>query len=118
MRHLNVELILLLFQIAWCANYVAGKEELLDKRLLYYEPLNYDIDYLHLLHTKSGKPGSLIRIKLNAFKRNFSLELKRSVQSTSNIILHHKKKKPLHQICHFVYYWKGYRFGTCFRYNI
>ncbi|XP_060574793.1 disintegrin and metalloproteinase domain-containing protein 10-like isoform X2 [Ruditapes philippinarum] len=91
MRQLKVALILLLFEITLGTNFVTGKEELLDKRLLYYEPLHYDIDDLHLLHTKSGKSGGLIRIKLNAFKRSFSLELRRSVQSTSNIILHHKK---------------------------
>ncbi|XP_053408228.1 disintegrin and metalloproteinase domain-containing protein 10-like [Mercenaria mercenaria] len=80
---------LTLCEILTCA--FTEKHKLLDKRLLYYEPLDYDRDNLHLQHTVAGKLGDVVQFKFRAFNRNFSLELKR-VPSTSNIILHHKKK--------------------------
>ncbi|XP_060588771.1 disintegrin and metalloproteinase domain-containing protein 10-like isoform X3 [Ruditapes philippinarum] len=83
---------LIILEIIAYINTLSADNELLDKRLLYYEPLHYDIDDLHLRHSQVGKSGDLLRVNFYAFNRNFSLELRRKGQSNSNIILHHKKE--------------------------
>ncbi|XP_060588774.1 disintegrin and metalloproteinase domain-containing protein 10-like, partial [Ruditapes philippinarum] len=91
-----------------CGLSVSANNELLDKRLLYYEPLHYDIDDLHLRHTQVGKSGDLLRVNFYAFNKNFSLELRRKDKIDHQAsILHHKKEITTPDLS-FVYTGKRY----------